>query len=222
MHTVKNTGKVNVSCKKTIKQAFMCVLNRKNFNKSAFSRERCKSVVIIRAQLREFFVGNWILNECVAISVRKKSFDFSFWWINRNLCTFMKNFTRKFFVADWILNKCVATRGRKKSFEFSFWRISRNLCTFIRNFVRKFFVGNWISDKCVVARGLKKSFEFRFWWISRNLCTRFVLKILNKSGGGCLGLLRNMLLHNIRSNFQKTKSSIEPFFFKSRFFNFPG
>ena len=44
--------------------------------------------------------------------------------------------------------------------------------------------------------------------------TRFVLKILNKSGGGCLGLLRDMLLHNIRSNLgQKTKSFIEPFFF---------
>ena len=43
--------------------------------------------------------------------------------------------------------------------------------------------------------------------------TRFVLKILNKSGGGCLRLLRDMLLYNIRSNLgQKTKSFIEPFF----------
>ena len=50
---------------------------------------------------------------------------------------------------------------------------------------------------------------------------RFVLKILNKTGGGCLGLLRDMLLHNIRSNLgQKTKSFIEPFFLIS-IFQFP-
>ena len=41
----------------------------------------------------------------------------------------------------------------------------------------------------------------------------FVLKMLNKSGGGCLGSLQDMLLHNIGSNLgQKTKSFIEPFF----------
>ena len=35
--------------------------------------------------------------------------------------------------------------------------------------------------------------------------TRFVLEILNKSGGGCLGLYRDMLLHNIRSNLGQKK-----------------
>ena len=99
----------------------------------------------------KFIVENWILNKCVSNRSRKKPFEFSFWWISRNRCIFMRNFARKFFVGNWVLKKCVVTRFRKKPFEFSFWRISRNRCIFIRNFARKFFVGNRILNKSVTS-----------------------------------------------------------------------
>ena len=93
---------------------------------------------------RKFSVANRILNKSVTTKGRKKPSEFSFWWINRNLCIVIRNLASNFFVENWILNKSVTNRGRKKPFESSFRRISQNLYIFMKNFARKFIVGNWL------------------------------------------------------------------------------
>ena len=73
-----------------------------------------------KISLGHFFLGNWILNKCNTASSRKKSFEFSFWWISRNLCIFMKIFARNFFCRKSNFEQTCHKQGSKKTFQIQF------------------------------------------------------------------------------------------------------
>ena len=127
-----------------------------------FLVNKSKSMNFYEKFRNDIFVENWILNKYVTTGGWKKHFEFSFWWISRNLWDFMKNFARKFIVWNWILNNCVTTRCRKKPFGFIFWWISRNLCILVKIFARNFFCRKSNFEQTCHKQGSKNTIQIQF------------------------------------------------------------